>query len=85
MRKSVTFSIDDGYLSFDKRFLDIPKPVGFLGTFNLCSDRATFEDKDYARALYLGYEIGNKLVITAQEMREESPRKTANMICPPTV
>ena len=59
VRKSVTFSIDDGYLSFDKRFLDILKPVGFLGTFNLCSDRATFEDKDYARSLYCGYEIGN--------------------------
>ena len=36
-RKSVTFTIDDGNVAMDKKFLDIVRPAGILGTFNLCS------------------------------------------------
>ena len=35
VRKSVTFTIDDGNIKMDKKFLDIVKPAGILGTFNL--------------------------------------------------
>ena len=56
-KKSVTFTIDDGNIKFDTKFLGILKPRGILGTFNLCEpNRAT---PDEYRELYEGYEIAN--------------------------
>ena len=56
-RKSLTFTIDDGNLKYDGPFLDILRPVGIKGTFNLCAPtRATAEEY---RAFYEGYEIAN--------------------------
>ena len=56
-RKSLTFSIDDGNLKFDKIFLDNVRPHGILGTFNLCyADRLPPEEM---REFYRGYEIAN--------------------------
>lgn len=56
-RKAITFSIDDGNISYDKIFLDTVRPAGIKGTFNLTSpNRATPEEY---RALYDGYEIAN--------------------------
>lgn len=56
-RKSVTFTIDDGNLEMDKKFLDIVRPAGILGTFNLCKwDSLT---PDEYREFYRGYEIAN--------------------------
>ena len=37
-RKSVTFSIDDGNLVLDKKFISIVAPYGIKGTFNLCGN-----------------------------------------------
>ena len=56
-RKSLTFTIDDGNIEYDTKLLDILRPHGILGTFNLhrC-DRLTTEEY---RALYSGYEIAN--------------------------
>ena len=34
-QKAITFSIDDGNLKHDKTFIDIVKPAGIKGTFNL--------------------------------------------------
>ena len=56
-RKAITFSIDDGKVEWDRKFLDIVRPHGILGTFNLNdTNRASAEEY---RALYHGYEIAN--------------------------
>jgi len=56
-RKSVTFTIDDGNIRMDKKFLDIVKPYGILGTFNLCHTKALPAEE--LREFYRGYEIAN--------------------------
>ena len=58
-RKAMSFSIDDGYLEMDKKFMDIVEPYGFRGTFNLCSDRLSRMSSDEYRAFYNGHEITN--------------------------
>ena len=58
-RKSVTFSIDDGNFRLDKKFLEIMRPAGILGTFNLVSSYMTAHTHDEYRELYSGYEIAN--------------------------
>ncbi len=56
-KKSVTFTIDDGNLKYDAPFLDILRPAGIKGTFNLCAPtRAT---PDEYISFYEGYEIAN--------------------------
>ena len=35
VRKSVSFTIDDGNLEMDKRFIDTVSPYGIKGTFNI--------------------------------------------------
>lgn len=59
VRKAITFTIDDGNLSLDRKFLDIVSPAGFRGTFNLCSDKNTDVTPDAMRAFYRGHEISN--------------------------
>ncbi|MBE6532417.1 MAG: hypothetical protein E7676_02770 [Ruminococcaceae bacterium] len=56
-RKSLSFSIDDGKLEFDRKFIEIVKPVGIRGTFNLC-DTTKATAQEY-RELYEGFEIAN--------------------------
>ena len=57
VRKAVTFTIDDGNIENDRKFIDIVRPVGIRGTFNLCApDRLSPEEY---RALYEGFEIAN--------------------------
>ena len=58
-RKSVTFTIDDGNLEMDKKFISIVAPYGIKGTFNLCGNRIAAQDPDAIRALYRGFEIAN--------------------------
>ena len=58
-RKSISFTIDDGNLAMDKKFLDIVEPYGLRGTFNLCSDRLTKMSPEEYREFYRGYEIAN--------------------------
>lgn len=57
-RKALTFTIDDGNLRYDRIFLDILKPVGIKGTFNLCSN-INSASPDLLRSFYEGYEIAN--------------------------
>ena len=60
VRKSVTFTIDDGNIEMDKKFIDIVRPAGIRGTFNLCySDRLSPEEY---REMYRGFEISNHVV-----------------------
>ena len=56
-RKSVTFTIDDGNIKMDKKFIDIVKPAGIVGTFNLHSTKA-LSPQEY-RDFYRGFEIAN--------------------------
>lgn len=58
-RKAITFTMDDGNVRLDKKFIDIIKPYGILGTFNLTSaDNPCYTPEDYRR-IYEGYEIAN--------------------------
>lgn len=57
VRKSVGFTIDDGNIEMDKKFLDIVRPAGILGTFNLCGV-SDISPEEY-REIYQGYEIAN--------------------------
>ena len=58
-RKSVTFSIDDGNIPMDTKFLSIVRPAGILGTFNLCSHWTDKMSPAEYREFYRGYEIAN--------------------------
>ena len=58
-RKSFTFTIDDGNVPLDEKFLSIVRPNGILGTFNLCGTDLSRYSADFYRALYRGYEIAN--------------------------
>ena len=57
-RKAISFTIDDGNIPLDKKFLSIVKPAGILGTFNLCSPKANVTAEEY-REIYRGYGIAN--------------------------
>ena len=58
-RKSITFSIDDGNVNMDKKFIDIVRPAGIRGTFNLCSHSVNRMTPEEYRAFYEGDEIAN--------------------------
>jgi hypothetical protein len=59
VRKSISFTIDDGNIQMDEKFLSIVKPAGILGTFNLCTPlKKTMSAEDYRR-FYRGYGIAN--------------------------
>lgn len=57
-RKSISFTIDDGNMTWDRKFIDITRPHGIRGTFNLCRDRLP-KDAELCREFYRGYEIAN--------------------------
>ncbi len=57
VKKAITFSIDDGSLEMDKKFMSILAPHGITGTFNLCNVKK-LEDPAY-RVFYENYGIAN--------------------------
>ena len=57
VRKAVTFTIDDGNIENDRKFIDIVRPAGIRGTFNLCAPER-LSPEEY-RAFYKGFEIAN--------------------------
>lgn len=71
VRKSVTFTIDDGNVPMDRKFLDIVRPAGIKGTFNLCSHSLGYMDADGYREFYKGYEISNHMKYHMCAMRDE--------------
>lgn len=58
-RKAMTFTIDDGNITYDTKFINIVKPYGIKGTFNLCATGRNGLSDDEYRALYDGFEIAN--------------------------
>ena len=88
VRKAITFTIDDGNIGLDEKFLRITKPAKLKGTFNLCTPLR--EDVDY-KAFYAGYEIADhcyRHVYAQNETRPMRPvknepfdRATADKTC----
>ncbi len=61
VRKSVTFTIDDGDIKNDPEFINIVRPAGIVGTFNLKNTDVTTA-ANYL-LLYEGYEVANHSLI----------------------
>lgn len=59
VRKSVSFTIDDGNLETDRKFIDIVSPFGIKGTFNLSDFYFDKLSPEGYRELYRGFEIAN--------------------------
>ena len=57
-KKALTFTIDDGNMKYDAVMLEILKPAGIKGTFNLCSNLHLGREKE-TYDFYRGYEIAN--------------------------
>ncbi len=75
VRKSITFSIDDGNIPNDTKFINIVKPYGIKGTFNLVSSSLSKYSKEFCRELYRGFGISNhcKLHPFAMEPQRQRP------------
>ena len=58
-RKAMSFTIDDGNIPLDQKFLSIVNPAGFLGTFNINPPLKEGYTHDDYRRIYRGYEIAN--------------------------
>ena len=59
-RKAMTFTIDDGWLDMDTKFIGIVRPYGIKGAFNISSHNMTkHNNPDLIRATYRGFEITN--------------------------
>ena len=56
VRRAITFTIDDGSLVLDRKFIEKIEPYGIKGTFNIPTIRASHDEY---RALYGGYGISN--------------------------
>ena len=69
VRKAVTFTMDDGIIQHDEKFLSIVRPAGILGTFNLYM--VNLRDADIYRELYI------KIFPRSRKGRS-FPRKTNN-------
>ena len=59
VRKSISFTIDDGVIQWDKKFIDIVKKGGIKGTFNISGFHFEKLSVEGYRELYEGYEIAN--------------------------
>ncbi|MBE6553032.1 MAG: hypothetical protein E7666_01670 [Ruminococcaceae bacterium] len=77
VRKVFTFTIDDGNIKLDKKFIDHVKPAGICGTFNLKTPLKQASPEEY-RALYRGYEIANHCKYHAYAFTEETTREHKN-------
>lgn len=73
-RKAITFTIDDGNVTLDRKFLDIVAPAGLKGTFNLTTPLKKLSTEEY-RAFYEGYEISNHCKYHAYPFTEETRRE----------
>ena len=59
-RKAMTFTIDDGWLDMDQKFISIVRPYGIKGAFNISSHNATkHNNPELIRETYRGFEITN--------------------------
>ena len=76
-RKSITFTIDDGNIPLDRKFLDITEPAGLKGTFNLTTPLKKLTPEEY-RAFYQGYEISNHCRYHAYAITPHTKREIKN-------
>ena len=77
VRKSITFTIDDGNVRLDRKFLDITEPAGLKGTFNLNTPLKRLDPEGY-REFYRGYEIANHCRYHAYGFTSETKREIRN-------
>ncbi len=73
VRKSITFTIDDGNIPLDAKFMAITKPAGIKGTFNLDTPLKFLKTPDEFRKFYAGYEIANHCRYHAYPFVPERP------------
>ena len=59
VRKAITFTIDDGNLKLDRKFINKVRPYGIKGTFNLCAPDLINYTPAYYLELYRGFGISN--------------------------
>ena len=78
VRKSVTFSIDDGNIPLDKKFMDVVKPYGICGTFNLSTLKLDKYTPEFYREFYRGYGISNHCRLHPFPMTEERRKPISN-------
>lgn len=76
-RKSITFTIDDGNVRLDRKFLDITEPAGLKGTFNLTAPMKRLTPEEY-REFYKGYEISNHCRYHAYPFTAQTAREIKN-------
>ena len=57
-RKALTFTIDDGNMTYDERLIEILAPAGIRGTFNLCSNIHKGREAKTVE-FYSGYDVAN--------------------------
>ena len=73
VRKSITFTIDDGNVILDKKFIDIVKRGGVKGTFNLCLPDLKKYTPEFYRELYSGFGISNHCKLHPFAFSPEKP------------
>ncbi len=59
VRKAITFTIDDGNIPLDTKFISIVRPAGIKGTFNIGSPKLDQYTAEEYRTLYRGFGISN--------------------------
>ena len=82
VRKSLTFTIDDGNIAMDRKFMGYVKPAGIRGTFNLSTPLVRMEIDKYAD-FYKGYEIANHCKYHAYALTEKTEREIKNELFDP--
>ena len=70
-RKAISFTNDDGNLPLDRKFIDIVKPYGFKGTFNISGRRRGVSKEEY-RSLYDGFGIANHCALHPFVLRKDT-------------
>lgn len=60
VRKSVTFTLDDGVFQADKKVVDMLNPYGFTGTFNINNPNTVTDP-----TIYDGFEVANHHILHA--------------------
>lgn len=71
VKKSITFTIDDGFVPMDRKFLSIVEHAGLRGTFNLCSNILGYLTAAGYRAFYNCHEIANHAKYHCSAIRED--------------
>ena len=82
-RKAITFTMDDGNVTYDKRLIDLVKAAGIKGTFNLCTPLKALPTAEEYRAFYRGFEIANHGHLHPYATSYESLRPLKNEIFDP--